>query len=206
MVGFNRRFASATQSVKDFFAGMNEPLSVWIRVNAGYLSPDHWLHDPQIGGGRVLGEGCHFVDLLLYLAASQPVEVYARALPDAGKYRQDNVSIQIRFADGSIGAILYLANGEKRLGKEYIEISGGGSMAIIHDFRRWVLASHGKVRRHGHWWSRQDKGHRAEMRAFVDSIRMWTGSPITFEEAYLSAITTLKVLESLRTGKPVSIE
>jgi predicted dehydrogenase len=205
MVGYNRRFAPATRAVKDFFAECPEPLAIHIRVNAGYLPLDHWLHDPEVGGGRILGEGCHFVDLLIYLAGSEPVGVYAQALPDDGRYRQDNVAVQICFANGAIGTLHYLANGDKRLGKERIEVFGGGAVAVIDDFRRVILSRNGKTRRIGRWWSRQDKGHRAEMVAFLEAIRTGGPSPIPFDQAVLSTLVTFKVLESLHTGKPVSI-
>ncbi|RME48066.1 MAG: gfo/Idh/MocA family oxidoreductase [Chloroflexi bacterium] len=205
MVGFNRRFAPATQAVKDFFAACTEPLAIHIRVNAGYLPPDHWLHDPEVGGGRILGEGCHFVDLLMYLAGVEPVEVYAQALPDDSRYRQDNVAVQIRFANGAIGTLHYLANGDKRLGKERIEVFGGGAVAVIDDFRRVTLSRGGKVRRIGRWWSRQDKGHQAELAAFLEAVRSGGPSPIPSDQAVLSTLTTFKVLESLQQGRPVQI-
>ena len=205
MVGFNRRFAPATCAVKELFALCPEPLSICCRVNAGYIPLDHWTQDPGVGGGRIVGEGCHFVDLLTYLAGSRPVEVYAQALPDGGRYRQDNVVVQMQFAGHSIGTLHYLANGDRRVGKERIEVFGGGAVAIIEDFRRLILSRDGRVQHIGHWWSRQDKGHKAEIRAFLDAIRTGGRSPTPFEEVVLSTVITFEILESLRSGTPVPV-
>jgi polar amino acid transport system substrate-binding protein len=203
MVGFNRRFAPAVRVAREFFASNSEPLCLRCRVNAGYLPPANWLHDPETGGGRITGEGCHFVDLALHLAGSRPVQVFAQALPDGGRYRHDNVSLQIRFANGSLATVDYLANGDKRLPKEAIEIFGGGAAAIIDDFRRVTLARHGKLRRLGHWWSGPDKGHRAELKAFIEAVRRGGPSPVPFDEAARSMRVTFRLLDALRAGLPV---
>ena len=175
------------------------------RVNAGFLPPSHWLHDPQIGGGRIIGEGCHFVDLLLFLAGSEVSEIYAQGLPDSGRYQQDNVVVQLRFANGSVGTLHYLANGDKRVGKEQLEVFGGQAAAVLDDFRRVTLSRGGRKQRLGGWLARPDKGHRAEMRAFLDALRRGAPSPIPFDEAVRSTLVTFKILESLRTGKALSI-
>ena len=205
MVGYNRRFAPATRAVRRFLASSLEPLAIHCRVNAGYLPPDHWTHDAEVGGGRIIGEGCHFVDLVAHLAGSAPVEVFAQALPDEGRYRQDNVVVQIRFANGSIGTLHYLANGDQRAGKERVEVFAGGGVAIIDDFRRVILSRGGKLRRIGHWWTGQDKGHRAEMQAFTQAVREAGRSPIPFDELVMTSLLTFKVLESLQTGSPVPL-
>ena len=112
-MGFNRRFAPLAVRLKEFLEERGEPLAAHYRVNAGYLPSSHWLHDPQQGGGRIIGEGCHFVDFLAFLVGEAPVEVTARALPDAGRYHEDNAVLTFSFADGSIGVVSYLANGDK---------------------------------------------------------------------------------------------
>jgi predicted dehydrogenase len=204
-VGFNRRFSSAIRSVKEFFAG-TEPLSLHYRINAGYLPPQHWMHDPAIGGGRFVGEGCHFVDLLLYLAGSEIVDVSGQELPGNGQCRQENVVAQLRFANGSLAVLQYLANGDKRLGKERIEILGGGAMAIIDDFRATTLGRAGRTRHLPRFVGRQDKGHRAEISAFLDAVEQGGPSPIPFKELALSTLVTFKILESVQTGKTVPIQ
>ncbi len=205
MVGYNRRFAPTTRRLVEFFAETQEPLSLHYRVNAGFLPLTHWLHDPAVGGGRIVGEGCHFVDLLMFIAGSAPVEVFARALPDGGRYRQDNVSVQIRFANGSVGTLQYLANGDRQVPKERIEVSGAGSTAILDDFRDLTLARGGKLDRTGRFFGKQDKGHRAEIDAFVEAVRSGGDSPIPLAEAVLVSETTFRILDSLRSGLPEAV-
>jgi predicted dehydrogenase/threonine dehydrogenase-like Zn-dependent dehydrogenase len=206
MVGFNRRFAPATRALSAFFAGAAEPLAMHCRVNAGYLPPTHWLHDPEVGGGRMVGEGCHFVDLLAHLAGAPPIEIFAQALPDAGRYRQDNLTVQIRFTSGSLAVLQYLANGDKSVPKERIEVLGAGGVAVIDDFRRATLTRDGKTHKLGGRFATQDKGHRAEVAVFVDAVRTGGPSPIPFGELLASMRATFAVVESLRSGRPVPVE
>ena len=126
MVGYNRRFAPMTLQVKSFLASITEPLALHYRVNAGHLPPDHWVNDREQGGGRILGEVCHFVDLLMFLAASPITEVEGRALKNSGRYSGDNVLISIRFANGSEGTISYLANGGGPFSRSAPKLGGGG--------------------------------------------------------------------------------
>lgn len=205
LVGFNRRFAPAIRSVKDFFAGCTAPLSLHYRINAGYLPPQHWLHDPEVGGGRFVGEGCHFVDLLMYLAGSEIVEVYGQELPNNGQYRQENVVAQLHFANGSLAVLQYLANGDRRLGKERLEILGGGATAIVEDFRSTTLSRAGRTQHVPKWVSRQDKGHRAEVSAFLGAVQQGGPSPIPFKDLALSTLVTFKILESVQIEKAVPI-
>ncbi len=169
MVGFNRRFAPMATRMKAFLSPITEPLALHYRINAGYLPPDHWVNDREQGGGRILGEVCHFVDLLMFLAASPIVEVDARAVGHSPRYSGDNVLISLRFANGSEGTISYLANGDRSFSKERIEVFGGGSTAVLEDFRRLELVRAGKKQtEHSRW--RQDKGHQAEWAAFAAAI------------------------------------
>jgi len=215
MVGFNRRFAPMTVRVKSFLAPISEPLALHYRINAGYLPPDHWLNDPEQGGGRILGEVCHFVDLLMFLASSPIVEVEARPLPNPGRYSGDNVLVSLGFANGSQGTISYLANGDRSFSKERIEIFGGGATAVLEDFRHLELTRDSRKQTvHSRW--RQDKGHRAEWAAFVNSIRPGQGgktqapetrSPaIPFDEIVCSTLATLRIQESAATGKRLAVE
>jgi predicted dehydrogenase len=205
LVGFNRRFAPAIRSVKEFFAGCTAPLSLHYRINAGYLPPQHWLHDPEVGGGRFIGEGCHFVDLLMYLAGSEIVEVQGQELPNNGQYRQENVVAQLHFANGSLAVLQYLANGDKRLGKERLEILGGGATAIVDDLRRTTLSRAGRIQHLPRWVGRQDKGHRAEISTFLHAVQQGGPPPIPFKDLVLSTLVTFKILESVQTGKVVPI-
>lgn len=205
LVGFNRRFAPCVRVLREFFAGLAAPLSLHYRVNAGYLPPQHWLQDPEIGGGRFIGEGCHFVDLLLYLAGSEVVEVQAQALAKGAQHPQENVVAQLRFADGSVAVLQYLCNGDKQLGKERLEILGGGATAVVEDFRRTTLSRAGRAQRFPRWGSRQDKGHLGEVSAFLQAVRQGGPPPIPFRELVLSTLVTFKILESIQSGKAVSI-
>lgn len=204
MVGFNRRFAPLAVRLKSFLHEAREPLALHYRVNAGFLSADHWLNNPQQGGGRILGEVCHFVDFLCFLTGSPPVEVETRSLPNPGQYSNDNVVCSLRFADGSHGTISYLANGDRSYSKERVEVFGGGSVAVLEDFRRLELARGGK-KRVLRSLLRQDKGHRAEWEAFATAIRTGAASPIPFREVVSTMLATFALEDSRCLGKPVAV-
>lgn len=205
MVGFNRRFAPMVTRMKSFLAPISEPLALHYRINAGYLPPDHWVNDREQGGGRILGEVCHFTDLLMFLAGSPIVEVEARALSNAGRYSGDNVLGLLRFANGSQGTISYLANGDRSYSKERIEMFGGGTAAVLEDFRRLDLVRNGRTEKiRSHW--RQDKGHHAELSAFVQSVQRGGDPPIRFEEIVCSTLATLRIDESVATGKCLAVD
>ncbi len=201
MVGFNRRFAPLVQEMEKFYAGRREPLAMICRVNAGFLPLDHWTQDAA-QGGRIIGEACHFIDLLQYFARSRPTQVYASGLPNLGKYRDDNVSISLTFADGSVGTVLYVANGDKSVPKEYLEISGEGKTAILTDYRHVSLMSGGRTRTSK---QAQDKGHRAEMLAWVDALRAGQGEPLPFAEAVQTMRATFGAVQSLAEGKVIGL-
>ena len=166
------------------------------RVNAGYIPPDHWVHDPEEGGGRIIGEVCHFVDFLQFLTGAAPKMVYAaKVAGGANVIAEDNVSITIDFSDGSTGTILYTALGDKSLPKDYIEIFGSGKGMSINNFKSGKRLS-----------LSQDKGHYGEFRAFTEAILNGNPSPISVEELALTTLVTFKIHESLRSGMPVSID
>jgi predicted dehydrogenase/threonine dehydrogenase-like Zn-dependent dehydrogenase len=204
-VGFNRRFAPLTIRIKAFLQEVHEPLAIHYRVNAGYVPPDHWLNDPQQGGGRIIGEVCHFVDLLCFLTGSVPIEVETRSLPNSAHYSNDNVLCLLRFANGSLGTISYLANGDKSFSKERIEVFGGGSVAVLEDFRRVELVRGGK-KRVVHSLMRRDKGHRGEWAAFIDAIEAGKESPIPFHEIVSSMMATFALEKSRCLGQPVVVK
>jgi predicted dehydrogenase/threonine dehydrogenase-like Zn-dependent dehydrogenase len=204
MVGFNRRFAPMTVRMKSFLGGISEPLALHYRINAGHLPPDHWVNDREQGGGRILGEVCHFVDLLMYLAGSPIVEVDARGIGSSARYSGDNVVASLRFANGSEGTISYLANGDRSYSKERIEVFGGGRAAVLEDFRRLELVQGGRKQTVVSRW-RQDKGHRAEWDAFVESVVGGKDAPIPLEEIVCSALATFAIEQSLATGERVEV-
>ena len=206
MVGFNRRFAPLARKVKEHFGDRTYPLSINYRINAGLLPEDSWIHDPEVGGGRIVGEVCHFVDFLQYMAGYCPTRVYAEALrgsEGAGLHiPADSVSAFISFPDGSVGTINYLANGDPMLPKEHVEIFGGGSVCTIDDFRRAEIISNGKRSKFGR---RQDKGHRSELQEFVDAVRKGDQVPVDFRESIAVTATTFAILESMKSRLPERI-
>jgi predicted dehydrogenase/threonine dehydrogenase-like Zn-dependent dehydrogenase len=205
MVGYNRRFAPMTVRLQQFLAPISEPLAMHYRVNAGYLAPDHWVNDPEQGGGRILGEVCHFVDLLMYLASSPITEVEGRTLRSSKRYSGDNVLISLRFANGSEGTITYLANGDRSFSKERLEVFGGGAVAVLEDFRRLDLVRDGRTQTvHSRW--RQNKGHREEWSAFAETVKRGQASPISFEDLVCSTLATLRIRESVATGKRLAVD
>ncbi len=205
MVGFNRRFAPMVVQMKKFVSEIHEPLAIHYRVNAGYIPADHWVNDPEQGGGRILGEVCHFVDFLCFLAGACPVEVQAQTVGNPGQYSMDNVVASLRFANGTLGTIGYLANGDKSASKERVEVFGGGSVAILEDFRRLELVRYGRKQITRARW-RQDKGHQAEMRAFVGALLGKLPTPIPFEHIVGSTLATLRLQNSCQTGHPLMVE
>ena len=204
MVGFNRRFAPMAAQLKQFLSEILEPLAIHYRVNVGYLPADHWVNDPEQGGGRVLGEACHFVDFLCFLTGACPVEVQGQTIGNPGHYSMDNVIATLKFANGTVGTISYLANGDKSASKERVEVFGGGSTAILEDFRHLELIRQGRKQvtraRAG-----QDKGHKAEMQAFVDAARGKNAFPILFEQIVGSTLATMRLQNACQTGQPLSI-
>ncbi len=205
MVGFNRRFSPMGQRLKAFFSTVNEPLLMHYRVNAGFLAANHWTQDPEEGGGRILGEVCHFVDFLTFMAGSWPARVYTHALANNGLYSGDNVVLQVEFANGSQGTITYVANGDKAYSKERVEVFGGGAVGVLEDFRELELLRGGR-RQVERSRLTQDKGHRAEWDAFLKTLRTGGAAPIPFEEIVAVSLATLRALDSRRLGEAVTID
>ncbi len=203
-VGFNRRFAPFSQKLAEFLSNRHEPMFIQYRVNAGYLPLTHWLHDPQQGGGRIIGEGCHFVDYLTFLVGKPPVRVRAFGLPDGERYRQDNVCMILTFEDGSIGTIAYLANGDKSFPKERVEVFCGGRVAVLEDFRSLECVQNGQ-RQTFKAHLRQDKGHQALWQTFVQAVRKGGFPPIPYDHLLGVTRTTFAVMESLRRQADVEI-
>ncbi|HRN50936.1 MAG TPA: bi-domain-containing oxidoreductase [Anaerolineales bacterium] len=200
MGGFNRRFSPMGQELAQFLAGRSQPLAAHFRVNAGALPPYHWLHDPQRGGGRIVGEACHFIDFLIYLVGQSPSAVFAEALPDDERFKQDNVQITLRFADGSMGTVTYLANGDRSLPKERMELFCSGKVAVLDDFRQLELTEDGRTRTQR---GKQDKGHRAGVQSFLAAIQAGGPAPIPYEQLFGGARAAFGALQSLETGKQI---
>lgn len=205
LVGFNRRFAPMAVVMREFLRQVHEPLAMHYRVNAGFLPADHWLNDPELGGGRLNGEICHFIDFLSFLCEAIPVEVQTQDFANPGQYSGDNLLLTVRFANGSHGTISYLANGDRSYSKERVEVFGGGSVAVLEDFRYLETVRQGRksVKRAR---LKQDKGHQGEWEAFVRAIRSGVTAPIPFEEIVATTLATLRAVKSRASGKSEKID
>jgi predicted dehydrogenase len=205
MVGFNRRFAPATTWALDALGPNSAGLRVLIRVNAGALPHRHWLLDRESGGGRLLGEACHFIDYACYVAGSAPTQIEARAL-DAPQEETGHQSyrIDLHFENGATAAIDYLANGDSSLPKERIEIHRSGTSLVIDDFRSASIHRAGKRRTKS--WGARDKGHTTEVKAFLEAVRTGAPTPIPEEESILSTALTLAAARSIREARPIRRE
>jgi polar amino acid transport system substrate-binding protein len=199
MVGFNRRFAPFTEKIRQFFASRREPMMIHVRVNAGFIPHDHWIHAQ---GGRIAGEFCHFVDWARSVVGSPIQSVSATGLPNSTQFASDNVAVTLKFADGSVANLLYLANGDRSIPKEFFEVFCQGAIARLHDFCTLELAFNGKVQK---FKSAQDKGHRQELQLTIEAVRDGKPSPISFEELVEVTEATFLVQQALATGKVIRL-
>ena len=200
MVGFNRRFSSLAVELKEHF-NQAGPLAITYRINAGAIPRESWIQNEE-GGGRIVGEVCHFADFLQFLTGADPVEVFAYAAATDGGLN-DTLSLVIRFSDGSTGNINYFATGDKAFPKERIEVYGGGSVAVLDDFR--VLETWRNGKRKVTKRLQQDKGFDQEIAAFIEAARKGAEMPISFRSLTLTTRVTLAIEESLRTGRPQTV-
>jgi polar amino acid transport system substrate-binding protein len=204
MVGFNRRFSPIAKEIKKKFKDNGAPKIINIRVNAGFIPKDHWTQNPELGGGRIIGEMCHFIDLFQYFTDAEPVRVYATSIStdNSEVISEDNISITVNLSDGSVGNLLYLGNGDKSLPKELIEVFSGGKVGRIFDFRSGVFHEankESKIKLAG-------KGHKQEVSAFMESLKQESrDNIISFQSIYNTTLTTFKILDSLSTGLPQEI-
>ena len=201
MVGFNRRFSPHARALADAFHGRKTPMVITYRVNAGAVPKEVWVQDEEAGGGRIIGEGCHFVDFCEFLTGSEPVNVYADCI-SSGDQRitpEDSAVITIRYADGSIANIQYIALGSSDLPKERVEVFADGKVAVMEDFveTRFFGGSDKRLK------TKQNKGFDAEVEAFLHAVRTGGPSPIPFESLARTTRTTFAVLDSLRSGREI---
>jgi predicted dehydrogenase/threonine dehydrogenase-like Zn-dependent dehydrogenase len=204
-VGFNRRFSPAAAQVKQFFAGLEAPLTVSIRFNAGELPAEHWTQSEEVGGGRIVGEACHAIDLATFLAGSPPVRVYAESIggPHAPAVTDDQCFITLRHANGSVSSIGYLAGGDRSFPKERVEVLGGGRLAVIDDFSEVVTSVGGRMKKKRAW--RQDKGHAQEVEAFARAVAEGTPAPIPWDQLRAVSLAAILAVRSLREGVPLEV-
>lgn len=201
MVGFNRRFAPLAVKFKRAISGAG-PIAVHYRINAGAIPFDHWVHDPLEGGGRVLGEACHFIDFAGWLVDDLPVTIMAAPL--GGAAARDSMVMMLSYGNGSVATITYVSTGDKAVGKERIEAHAGGRSAVLDDFQQLDTYAAGRKRSEKSRFG-QDKGHRAECAAFVQAIVAGTASPISLAELFASTRATIRAVESARDGRALSV-
>ncbi|MBL7696229.1 MAG: bi-domain-containing oxidoreductase [Ferruginibacter sp.] len=203
MVGFNRRFAPVSIQVKKEFASAGEPIVMNMRINAGMIPKDNWLQQKDVGAGRIIGEMCHFIDLMQFFTGSEPVRVFAECISTSNDKitPADNISIVVKFKDGSVGNLTYLANGDKGMPKELIEVFGGSRIGVINDFRDGLIYKSGKTVK----LKSSGKGHKEEVDAFIGALKAGQESPISFRSICLTTLTTFKIHDSLHTGLPQDI-
>ena len=204
-VGYNRRYSPLALQLKEFFGERREAMNILYRVNAGFIPKSHWIQDPGEGGGRIIGEVCHFVDLIIFFTQSFPTSVFTTglAIDNEKQVLEDNISSTFKFSNGSIATIIYTANGGDKMEKEYIEIFSEGKSAKLIDFKELHLFSGSKKSKIK--LANQDKGQSSEIKYFFDLIKGYIKDENLFEEIYIGSVATFKILESLRTGNPVTI-
>lgn len=193
MVGFNRRYAPQVQKMKQLLGGVTGPKAFIMTVNSGAIPADHWTQDPEAGGGRIIGEACHFIDLLRFLAAS-PITEWQCMSMDAPT--RDTVSIQLSFADGSVGTVHYFANGSKAFPKERLEVFAQGRVLQLDNYRKLTGFGWPGFTKMNLW--RQDKGQKACAASFVEAVATGAGAPIPFEEITEVARVSIEIAEAAR--------
>jgi predicted dehydrogenase len=198
MVGFNRRFAPQVQKIKALLAGVKEPKAFVMTVNAGAIPPEHWTQDSAVGGGRIVGEACHFIDLLHFLTDSPISGFQAVSIGRAPgvAVAEDKASITLRFGDGSIGTIHYLANGHKSFPKERLEVFAGGRILQLDNYRKLTGFGWPEFSKMNLW--RQNKGQQACAAAFVQAVEQGGAAPIPFEVLLEVSRVSIEVAEVLR--------
>jgi polar amino acid transport system substrate-binding protein len=200
MVGFNRRFAPLTLEMKKNLG--DGPMAMICRVNAGHIPVNSWIQDPAVGGGRVIGEVCHFIDFLTFLNGSLPVSLHAAAM-NSSSGSNDTLTLTLQFQNGSIGTVSYFANGDKSLPKEKLEVFVNGCVHVLDDFKTLTIHAQGKTREKR--LRVQDKGQKNGVGQFIRAILQGGDPVIPFEEIHATTLVTLKAMESLRTGESISL-
>jgi predicted dehydrogenase/threonine dehydrogenase-like Zn-dependent dehydrogenase len=203
MVGFNRRFSPHVQAIHRCVARRSQPVCMTMLVNAGEIPSDHWIQDPARGGGRIIGEGCHFIDLMAFLAGAPITRVTATMAGGGLAVKEDKMAIQLAFADGSVGSLQYFANGAKAYPKETLEVFSEGRVFRLDNFRRTEAVGARGFRSVKTW--RQDKGHDAEVATFLEAVKMGAPSPIPFAELVNVTRATFAAVESAKNGRAVEV-
>ena len=204
MVGFNRRFSPHVARIKQLLAGRSEPLAMTMTVNAGYASPTSWVNNPLVGGGRIIGEGCHFIDLLSFLAGSKVLRVGAEMMGPGVPVHEDKMAITLAFEDGSVGSVNYFANGAKSFPKERLTVFSDGRVLELDNFRRTVGYGVSGFSRCKTF--RQDKGHAAELSAFARRVAEGGQSPIPLEELVNTTLASFAAMTAAGDGRTIALD
>lgn len=205
MVGYNRRFSKLSYELKKFFDGRLEPMVINYRINSGYVPPEHWVHSPDQGGSRIIGEVCHFVDMIQFITAEIPERVYAERVQGNNKtvVNSDNVVVSIKFDRGSVASIVYSACGDKSFSRERIEVFNESKTAVLDDYRTLLLQKGGKKKFVK--LSNQDMGYECELKNFVNNIKGGNYQILPPLDIFKSTMTVFKINESLESGAPAFI-
>jgi predicted dehydrogenase len=198
MVGYNRRFSKFARAIRKEIAG--NPSAVTYRINAGHIPEDSWIQDSVFGGGRIIGEICHFIDFLTFISGSMPTSVYARTMKDP-RGMNDTVIICLTFENGSIGSISYFANGDIQLPKERFEAYFNGCVAIIDDFKKLYIYAGGKIEKKTH--RNRNKGQKSMIIDFFEAVKEGRNELIPIEEILNTTAVTFKIMRSIQTGQSV---
>ena len=204
MVGFNRRFSKPFIDIAEFFKSRTEPMIMSYRVNAGMPNIKSWPFQPEQGGGRIIGEGCHFIDCMAFLTGALPVRVYAECISSDNiqTFNHDNVCITIKFSDGSIGTLQYASNGDSSQPKEYCEIFCESSSAVMNNFESVDFFRAGKKTRKSF---NGKKGHNEEVALTVDAMRNGKSMPIAYNVIRAVTLSTFAAIESIKCGEPIGV-
>ncbi|THV61226.1 dehydrogenase [Flagellimonas alvinocaridis] len=201
-VGFNRRFAPLAQKMKTLLGKAQTPINIVATMNAGYIPPEVWVHDMEVGGGRIIGEGCHFIDLCSYLADSKVVAVCMNAMGENPEENTDNASILLKYENGTNAVINYFSNGSKSYSKERVEVYSQERTLVMDNWRK--LKTYGF--KGGNMSSGQDKGHFNQFKALLDQQRNGGKPIIPFESLMNTTKASFAAIESLKQGKWITIE
>jgi predicted dehydrogenase len=203
MVGFNRRFSPHVQKIKTLLAGRSEPLAMTMSVNAGIIPPKAWVHDLEKGGGRIIGEACHFIDLLVHITGRKVVSVCAIQMGGKMSIREDKMAILLSFEDGSVGTVNYFGNGNKAHPKEALEIYSEGRILKLDNFQCVTGYGFRGFRKFRTW--QMDKGHQAEVAAFVATVENGGEPLISFAELVNVTLSSFAAVTSAREGRLIDL-
>jgi predicted dehydrogenase/threonine dehydrogenase-like Zn-dependent dehydrogenase len=203
MVGFNRRFSPFIKKTKELLGGSNNPINVIATMNAGHIPKEVWVHDLKVGGGRIIGEACHYIDLISFLTNSKIKKVSMSALGNSPEENTDNAVITLKYENGSLGVINYFSNGSKAYSKERIEVYSLDRTIVIDNFKKmkaWGFKGFSSMK------GRQDKGHKEQFRAYIEFLQKGGKPLIPFGELVNTSLSSFAAIESLMTAKVVEVE